>query len=148
MADFLLNGKQFAWQSVSVKFNGRPLPGLAGIDYDDSLKPGKIRGPNPDFHGWTTGQYEANCTIKVLRLQHEAFIIGAGGVGFGENPGLVIVSYFEPEIGVVMADTVFGRIGGNKTTNSDSADGNVVEVPFEVLRPILWNGKSILRPRL
>lgn len=149
MADFfLLNGKQYAWQSVSVKFNGTPLPGLAGMDYDDSLKAGKIRGPNPDFHGWTTGQYEANATLKVLRLQHEALILAAGGVGFGENPGAILVSYFEPDLGKVLVDTIFGRIGGNKTTNSDSVDANMVEVPFEVLKPILWNGKPIIRPRL
>ena len=108
------------------------------VSYDDGMEPGELRGASTEILGRTRGDYKPTGKLKLSKKEH-ARLITAMGPGFFLKQVDVIVSYDEPDLGLVV-DSVLGcRIQKNSGSSSKGTDPSEVEVELHPLK-ILWNG--------
>lgn len=143
----LVNGHRYSFVSIEFSANGLVMRGVKSIDYGDKLTPGKMRGTGPNVIGRTRGEYDADCSVEMYRLEWENLkqTLGTGGVGFGETAWDITVTY--GEVGQpVVTDTLEGcRITEARSGGSEGSDPTSVKLTIDLLR-ILWNGVPIYTP--
>jgi hypothetical protein len=142
-----INGHRFSFASLEVTFNGIPTLGIKSLNYADELAPGELYGTAPQIIGRTRGKQKATGDCEMYRMEFENLkaTLGIAGVGFGETPFTIVVTYFE--LGTVpVIDTIIGaRITKPEQGNTDGTDGTSVKLTFHVMR-VLFGGLPIATP--
>lgn len=143
-----INGKVYAYDSITININGIPYEGVTEISYSDTCEPGILRGTSPFMRGRTRGMYEAESSVTMDKESFEimkAALVAMGLGGFMEAEFLINVVYREDVR--LITDTVEGcRIKHVENSHSaGNADGLVTKFDLSVYR-IGWNGHYGIAP--
>lgn len=144
----LINGVRFDYSSVEINVAGVVFGGVKSINYKWTLDPGEIRGTRSQVVGRTRGQYGAEGSLEMYKLEYEQLItlLSAGGSkGYAEVPFLINVGYSE-NVTDVMADQLIGcRLKSGENSGSEGNEALVVKCDLHIMR-ISENGKHPIDP--
>lgn len=145
MANFPeVNGHLFSFASVELKVHDRVFLGISAVDYSDKLEGTAVYGPSPVPLGRTRGKWSGEASVTFYQGQFQE-LIDFMGDGWGETPVTITVQCREVNMPVqtdVLRDVRFMEA---KNSQKEGNEPNTVEVPLSLLRPILRNGKAIVR---
>jgi len=134
----LINGHRFSFASIEAVFNGIPFVGFKSINYSQELEPGDVFGSRPQKIGRTRGKANASCDFEMYRLEWENLktTLGIGGVGYGETPFNITVTYAEQSFGgPVITDLIEGvRVTKVEFSNQEGTDPSTVKITCNVMR--------------
>lgn len=71
-------GKVAGWNSVTVSMMGRDVEGISEVSYDDSVEKENIRGAGKFAIGRGEGNYDAKCSITLLKEEVDAIQLSLG----------------------------------------------------------------------
>lgn len=145
MANFPeVNGHLFSFASIEVKVRDRVFVGVSSVDYSDKLEGQTVYGPSPVPLGRTRGKWSGEGSITFYQGQFQE-LVDFMGDGWGEIPVTITVQAREALMPLqtdVLRDVRFQEA---KNSTKEGNEPNTVEVPLSLLRPILRNGKAIVR---
>jgi hypothetical protein len=130
----------FASLEVRIEAEGLSFTTLefTEVEYDDEQEPGELRGTSSEILGRTRGEYKPTGKLKLSKKEH-ARLLTALGNGFYRKSVDVIVTYDEPQLGLIV-DSILGcRPKKNSGSNSKGNDPSEAEMELSPLK-ILWNG--------
>lgn len=139
----LINGVRYDWSSVDIKIDGLIYGGVKEISYSNSLEPGKLRGNKAQFIGRTRGEYSAEASITLYRLEYHALIeaLWAKG-GYMEVSFNIFASYSEAPPAPVITDHLLGcRIKKDDFSGSEGGDPQAVKLDLDLMM-MLPNGRE------
>jgi hypothetical protein len=129
-------GHFYSFASIEVLANGNRQVGFTAINYSSSLDIGQAYGTKPQKLGRTRGKQNAEGSLEMYLQEWENLraTLGAAGVGYGEVPFDVIVTYAELNQPVKM-DTLFAcRITKVEYSNADGTDPAKVTATLDIMR--------------
>jgi hypothetical protein len=121
---------------------------IQAVNYAPSLEMGDVWGSRPQKLGRTRGQQNGEASIELLMPAWERLrqALGASGVGYGELPFDVIVSY--GEIGLPVKTDIIGgcRISRVEYANTVGVEASKVTLTLNVMRILEGVTGSIVAP--
>ena len=87
-----INGCRYDFSSIECDANGVVLKGYEGISYSDKCEPGEARGTHQQALGDTPGEYSAEGSLEMFKLEHQALIESLGN-GYMRRKFNIMVSY-------------------------------------------------------
>lgn len=134
----------FSLASAELDFNGYKVIGVNSLNLKDELTPSDEYGNGVVAVGRTVGQYKASGDCEILLAEYNA-IIQRLGRGFGKRPFGIGATYIEIGGDGIMSVQVLGaRIVSTELSNSNDGKGTRVKFGLSIIKPILWNGISIV----
>jgi hypothetical protein len=126
----------YSFASVRVWFNGQPYPNIAfrSINYEVGLEPGEVRGTDSHLIGMTRGVHTVTADAEIYRLAWEPLkrLLGAGGIGYGENFFNIVVQYREQVTVPIVTDTLENyRITKASFSNQQGSDPSTVKLSLK-----------------
>jgi hypothetical protein len=129
-------GHYFSFASIEARIKGQPFVGFTAINYSNGLEPGDVYGTRPQLLGTTRGKQKAEGSLEMYLQDWENLkaLLGAGGVGYGEERFSIVVQY--GEIGMpVKTDVLEGvRITKVEYSNADGTDAAKVTLTLNIMR--------------
>lgn len=143
-----VNGTRFDFSSIEFTVAGVLFNGVAEINYDDSLKPGEVRGTHAQMIGRTRGKYEAKGDISFFKSEHQQLItlLSTSGLGYMETAFDILVTYSENGFDTIQDKLVGCRLTSGADSNKEGGDPTVVKCELSVMY-ILRNGATPLNPK-
>lgn len=136
----LINGVRFDWSSVEIKAAGRLFDGVKGLDYSQTLEPGKARGNRAQVVGSTRGVLDADGKITLYRLEFDALIAHlvatGGGRGFMEVMFDINASY--ADINQPTTNDVLKGVRIKKHSHTGTEGGDPLAVECELFVMSVW----------
>jgi hypothetical protein len=146
----LINGFEYSFASIEVELIGNqgvrlPLPGIKAINYNDKLARAKVFGNSVAPQGRTRGQVTPSGSIEFYRRQWESacnVLSNYGAWGISERAWTIIVLY--GEMGITPTRDVLEGVSviNPDASNGEGTDASVIKCELDIMKPILWNGKS------
>ena len=138
-----INGNEFSWASVKVRFASVEVTDIKSVKYADELDGAEpVYGTGRHPRGRTAGRYKpGDASITFYKSGWRRLLAGLPN-GFADVRGTVIVQYREgSEVVTDVLEDV--RIMGADGSAEDGTDSLEVEVKLSILR-IKWNGKYLV----
>lgn len=135
----LINGQRMSWASVEVDIETVTQELIKGVDYANSLEPGKVRGRGSRLQGDTQGNLDTSASITFSEEGYRIFIKSLGD-GYMKKKWNMVVKYQANETDAVEVDTLEGcRLTKPAHSASNGTDGLEVKCDLFVTR-ILESG--------
>ncbi len=139
-----VNGKRYSFSSVEAKFNDQRYIGFKAVAYKSSLKPGIVRGTDPNKLGRTRGQGDHTGSFEMFKEEWETLKASLGD-GFMEVPFNIVVAYAE-DGSPVATDALYGcRITDVDDTHSEGPDALTVKCELDIM-DVDYNGVRAFKP--
>ena len=128
---------------------GRKIVGVKGATWKHELQKAPEYGTSPVQVGEAIGNYSASGDIDLLIFWYDK-LMSTLGTGYGGGKFSVLQQYIEPATGYTWRVQLPGcsitseEIGNN---DSDGGKGTSMKVAFNITKPVMINGRSILRYR-
>lgn len=138
-----INGNEFSWASVKVRFASVEVTDIKSVKYADELDGAEpVYGTGRHPRGRTAGRYKpGDASITFYKSGWRRLLAGLPN-GFADVRGTVIVQYREgSEVVTDVLEDV--RIMGADGSAEDGTDPLEVEVKLSVLR-VRWGGKYLV----
>lgn len=138
-----INGNEFSWASVKVRFASVEVTDIKSVKYADELDGAEpVYGTGRHPRGRTAGRYKpGDASITFYKSGWRRLLAGLPD-GFADVRGTVIVQYREgSEVVTDVLEDV--RIMGADGSAEDGTDPLEVEVKLSVLR-VRWGGKYLV----
>ena len=138
-----INGNEFSWASVKVRFASVEVTDIKSVKYADELDGAEpVYGTGRHPRGRTAGRYKpGDASITFYKSGWRRLLAGLPN-GFADVRGTVIVQYREgSEVVTDVLEDV--RIMGADGSAEDGTDPLEVEVKLSILR-IKHNGKYLV----
>ena len=138
-----INGNEFSWASVKVRFASVEVTDIKSVKYADELDGAEpVYGVGRHPRGRTAGRYKpGDASITFYKSGWRRLLAGLPN-GFADVRGTVIVQYREgSEVVTDVLEDV--RIMGADGSAEDGTDPLEVEVKLSILR-IKHNGKYLV----
>jgi hypothetical protein len=139
----MINGKSYAWEDVSVVMPYGLALDIDSIDYDDKKSVKRVYGKGGVARRYGSGNYEASCKVSVLREDFERMVLLAKAalVGIYDLPPFpIVVAYANEDEPMVTDRLPLVKLTAVKSGSKQGEESVKVELEFEVLAPIQWNG--------
>lgn len=141
----LINGKRHQHSSMEIQIGVRRFIDVKSIDYEDELKPGKVRGTKVRVQGRTRGIYDATASMEVYRGESEELMaeLTKGGQGFGEQEFDIVINIRSPGMPLVTDEIIGCRVTKVSSSSSEDENGLADKFELDVMR-IRRNGKDMV----
>lgn len=137
-----VNGFEWSFASIELKVNGTRYFGATGINYDDSLTPGRVIGTSTVPLGSTAGTWDGSGSLEMNRRDAQALIDELGD-GYGRVIFSIVVQYAEEGMPVITDELPAVRIQKAGNSNSQGSDASKMSFDLFLLMPIKRNGSAI-----
>jgi len=129
-------GHYFSFASIEAKVKGIPFVGFTAINYSSGLEVADVYGTRPQKLGTTRGKQnaEGSCEMYLQDWENLKAMLGAEGVGYGEERFTIVVQY--GEVGMpVKTDTLIGvRVIKAEYSNADGNEPSKVTLTLNIMR--------------
>lgn len=133
-------GKMTGWNSITTNFLGRDAEGITALKYDDEVKKTNEYGAGPFPIGRSSGNYEANASLTLLKEEADGIqkALPPGGRIQNIAPFDITVQYEMPD-GKVLKDKIRNCEFTNKGVDVKQADGTIAVEYKLLVSHIEWN---------
>lgn len=127
-----VNGRVLSYASIEVQIDGEIVTGIKAISYSDKMERAKARGAGRQPLGRTSGDYDAEGSMTLLREDFHA-LIDRFGNGWMDKAFDVIVTYDEEGVATRTDRLVGCLIEAADGSNEQGTDPLETELPLNIL---------------
>lgn len=133
-------GKVAGWNNVSVVIFGRVLEGITALSYDDSMEKENIYGAGAMPVGRGEGNYQAKCSITLLKEEVDALLLSLGSGGnLVDIPPFDIPVVYTRKNGLVTQDIIRNCEFKGNGVDVKQGDTSIASSHELVVSHIDWN---------
>lgn len=133
-------GKMAGWNSVTVSMMGRDVEGVSSVKYDDETSKENVRGAGKYPIGRGEGNYEAKCSIGILKEEIDALqMVLPPGKRIQDIEPFDISVQYEYTNGKIITDRIRNCEFTNRGVEVKNGDGSISTEYTLIVSHIDWN---------
>lgn len=127
-----VNGRVLSYASCEFQVDGEIITGIKSITYKDSIERSKARGAGRQPLGRTSGEYDSEGSMTMLREDFHALIKRFGN-GWMDKSFDVVVTYAEDDIEMHTDRLVGCLFDSADGSNEQGTDPLETELPLNIM---------------